>query len=236
MIKLAICEDNEVLLNQIGDVIEKKYADELSVYRFTTAFSISTFVMEEMKGDVGILLMDIKIGDDNGIDVAKQIQEWYPHIKVIFLTGYIDFSRDIFQAEPIYFLVKPLEAVRLYEAIDKAIDLIHKEMSDSITLRYRGEVINIITNNIIYIESDKRLLHIHENGRTVTTVMKMEELMKQLPAKYVRCHQSYAINMDKIRNISMTGVEVCTGEELPVSRGRYKEAREQFLKYMGYKL
>ena len=109
-------------------------------------------------------------------------------------------------------------------------------MSDSITLRYRGEVINIITNNIIYIESDKRLLHIHENGRTVTTVMKMEELMKQLPAKYVRCHQSYAINMDKIRNISMTGVEVCTGEELPVSRGRYKEAREQFLKYMGYKL
>ena len=236
MIKLAICEDNEVLLHQLGDVIEKKYSDVLSVYRFATAFSILTFVMEEMKRDVGILLMDIKIGDDNGIDVARKIQELYPHIKVIFLTAYIDYSRDIFQAEPIYFLVKPIDNSRLYEALDKAIDLIRKEMADSITLRYRGEVINIITGNIIYIESDRRVLYIHENGRTVTVVMKMEELLGQLPPRYVRCHQNYAINMDKIRNISITGVEVCTGELLPVSRGRYKEAKDYFLKYMGHKL
>ena len=41
-----------------------------------------------MKPDGQIILLDMKLGSINGVDVLKKIRRKYPHLPVIMVTGY----------------------------------------------------------------------------------------------------------------------------------------------------
>ena len=55
-----------------------------------------------------ILIMDVNLKDGNGIETVKEIQQLHPKLKVIYLTGIIDYATSIFETNPAYFLVKPI--------------------------------------------------------------------------------------------------------------------------------
>lgn len=90
-------------------------------------FSFVSYVMDEAKGNVDLAIMDISIGEDNGVQIIKSIHEKYPHIKVIYLTSYIKYAEDVFETNPVYFLVKPIKDERLFAAIDRAITQIKRK-------------------------------------------------------------------------------------------------------------
>lgn len=58
----------------------------------------------------------------------------------------------------------------------------------------------------------------------------MEEALAE--QDFVRIHKSYVVNLKHIRNIFKDTVTLENGEELPLSRHRSKELRQQFLTYM----
>ena len=47
-------------------------------------------VMERIKPDFQIVLLDMKLNSVGGLEVLKQITEQYPHLPVILMTGYRD--------------------------------------------------------------------------------------------------------------------------------------------------
>ncbi|MFS0655576.1 response regulator transcription factor [Bacillus sp. 179-C3.3 HS] len=77
-----------------------------------------------------VILMDLNLGDINGMDIAKQILETHPHVKIIIYTGYeVD---DYFE-----------EAIRagLHGAIsktetkDKIIEYIHRTLQGEVVIQ-----------------------------------------------------------------------------------------------------
>lgn len=146
---------------------------------------------------------------------------------------YIDNAKYIFEVEPVYFLTKPIADEKLVVAIDRAIEKINAEDKRTIAIVTKGMVSNIKVDEICYLESDKRTLYLHLNNEVRTANIKMQDVLNRLPDTFIQCHQSYAVNMDKIKNLSMDGAQLYDGKIVPVSRQKYSTVRMRFLKYVG---
>ncbi|MBQ7203391.1 MAG: response regulator transcription factor [Eubacterium sp.] len=236
MYKVVACDDNHEITNYLEKIVRENYFSDINIVTFQTSFSLLDYVFDTAKGNVDILLIDIDLGDDNGIDIAEQIKQRYPHIKVIFITGYIDYARDIFEAEPCFFLVKPIDEGRLIQALDKAVSLIKEDRQRCISIVSRGEIRNLQLSQIRYIENRNRTLIIREKNLDFEVHMKLGKFEEQLPENFVRCHQSYVVNLDHIRELTIDGANLYSGELVPVSRSKYADVKQAFLRYLGQKM
>ena len=87
--------------------------------------------------------------------------------------------------------------------------------------------------DILYLQSDKGYTTFFiENGERllVSKVIKVYEAL--LPAsQFIRCHQSYLVNMRYIRKYYKEGVlELTTGERIPVAERRREQVQQWLMK------
>ncbi len=80
-----------------------------------------------------IVILDVVIGDDIGVDVARFITENLPQTRVISISGHSDFAyvHDMFIHGCVDYLLKPLEPHQLLSALKKAIDSITSESTQA---------------------------------------------------------------------------------------------------------
>lgn len=97
-------------------------------------FTDATEGLERLKDySFDLVLLDLMIGQTNGINVLKKIKETIPQIQVIMMTafGSIRTSVEAMKQGSFTYLTKPLDIEELCVHIDKALDV--KKMSDEIT-------------------------------------------------------------------------------------------------------
>lgn len=233
---IVVCDDDLQVCREIKATIQKKYSritieitDDINEY----AERLKTKKMQVPD----IVIMDIRWDEkdeenSDGIKMSVKLQTLYPKLKVVFLTGFIQYATDIFDARPSAFLVKPISEAKLYETIDKLVNEIRTEKSDILSLQCSGGVVNVSVSDIIYLESNKHELILYLNEGKQHVWMKLEEMMPQLPDYFLRIHQSFAVNANYIQKFGAMNVLLMNGKELSISRSRYKTAKEGFFDYL----
>lgn len=234
MTKIAICDDNVELCGYLKELLTEEFAQNVSVSIYN---NIKEMLVDYESGKernvADILLMDIEVDGVNGIDVVEELQRRYGGLKVIFITGYVDYSTEIFRVNPSNFLIKPIEKDKLREAVIKAICELEEEDKDCFVVTSKGNVFKLRARDILYFESEKRTVILHSRYDSWTIYRKLDEVQKELPDYFLRCHQSYLVNMNEIKSLKPLKVELYEGEEVPISRPKYKEAKERFLNFIG---
>lgn len=233
---IVVCDDDLQVCSDIKATIQKKYSgftvketDDIKGY-------YSRLVKKEEKTP-DMVIMDIRWDENDeensdGIKMSVKLQTLYPKLKIIFLTGFIQYATDIFDARPSAFLVKPINEEKLYETIDKLMNEIRAEKSEVLSLQCAGGVVNVKVCDIIYLESNKHELILHMNGEQQHVWMKLDEMLPQLPDYFLRIHQSFAVNANYIQKFGAMNVILMNGKELSISRSRYKTAKEGFFDYL----
>ena len=173
--------------------------------------------------------------ENSEIATARVVQELFGDVKVIFSTGKLECAEDIFEANPVYLLVKPVKQEKLYEAIDRALEQLRAREAAVVTLISKSFIARVDAEDIWYVESERRVLTVHSSEEDISVNMKLSELEERLPGYFLRVHQSYLVNMKQIRFFSAKGVELADGKVIPVSRPRYTAAKEAFLAFLGEK-
>ena len=72
-------------------------------------------------------------------------------------------------------------------------------------------------------------LHYEAGYDNITTAQKQLE-----PYGFVRIHQSFLVNMKYIQKISGYHVYLTTHKDLPATKARYQEVKDQFFEYIEY--
>ncbi len=57
--------------------------------------------------------------ENSGFEMAQYIGKNYPSVLILFVTGHADFTLDSYDFEPVDFLVKPINLLRLERAIGR---------------------------------------------------------------------------------------------------------------------
>jgi len=88
MIKITITDDHFVVLQGIETMLE----DEANIQ--VIAMNENAYqTMKSLENEQpNVLLLDINLPDENGIDLAQKITSLYPEVKIIALTNYEDIS------------------------------------------------------------------------------------------------------------------------------------------------
>lgn len=107
---IYICDDDALFASSLCAKVQQLFP---SSFQISVFHSIRTLQAAAEKTPPNIALLDIQLGQDNGISLAKQLFPSPSQTQVIFITGYIEYCSDVYETEHIYFLLKPLDPVLL---------------------------------------------------------------------------------------------------------------------------
>ncbi len=115
--RMAICDD----ISEALDTAENMARDwanlrgfELEIDRFSSA---PDFFADYENGRYDILLLDIEMGDMNGVTLAKNIRKKSETVQIIFITGYSDYISDGYDVAALHYLMKPLKRAKIFEVL-----------------------------------------------------------------------------------------------------------------------
>lgn len=91
----------------------------------------------------------------------------------------------------------------------------------------------LLEGQVLYIETKGHKNYFHlTDGRIFSIYRKLDELEQDFSGMdFLRCHQSYLVNMYYIDKISSYVLTLTSGEQLSVPKARYKEVKKQFSAY-----
>lgn len=230
MIKIAICDDKAVMC----DLLRKKVAIKLE--EWNESFQITCYgnAAELLNSpmDFSIIFLDIQMPGLDGVELAKRLRKQELDTAIIFVTVLKDCMLDAFEVEAIDYICKPVDEGRLEGALKRALKRIKKEEGQALFIRTAKWCKSIKIDTIYYCEVINRKIYLHTKTGVIDYYGKMEEVERQLDHRFIKCHRSYLVNLDYIKEYKKGQIIMENGEQAPVSRLRHQEIMEAMLHYM----
>lgn len=235
--QIAVCDDEMTELNKLRLCLErwqKQHPDfSLEVEYFTGAAELKTlFHAGEYQPD--LLLLDIYIGDETGIDVAEEYRKMGTEGAIVFITASKEHALEAFGVNALQYLVKPLKAAALYSILDSLFIGRHKARRSCILLRIDGQMCRVVVDGIIYCRAQGKKQYLHfQHGEQKQLRLSMTELYEKLADRqqFVRVGASYIVNLDHIDSLDAQKICMDNGEQIFLPRGAYQPLREQYFRY-----
>lgn len=91
----------------------------------------------------------------------------------------------------------------------------------------KGRKVFLEQQQIVYLERSKRITHIHTEEGVISTSEKLEDLLNRVRGEmFIRCHNSFAINLKHVTSYSRTAAALTGGKLIPISRKYCKSTRK----------
>ncbi len=232
--RLAVCEDDQIVRDGIcrfcGETLtEENIAHEIA--SFSSAEELEAFLETGEQG-FDLLVLDIKLEEKNGLELAKEVRRRNDRVSILFITGYEEYALAGYEVQPVHFLLKPLDWEKLREILLK--DWRQKHRAQTVLLEKGRRKIRLAVHSILYVETDGShgVQIILEDG-SVKFPAGMGELEGMLPkGQFVRCHNSYIVNPGRVQECTRQSFYLDDGEhKLPVSRKYLNACQKAFVSY-----
>jgi DNA-binding LytR/AlgR family response regulator len=235
-LKIGLCDDDNIFLNYLEKQIRAYFGTSNDI----TVSSLRPLELSKQIADKSfpydIFITDIDMGIFNGIEFAKQINRINSSCIIIFISNYLNFATEVYDAWHIYFVLKSDIEMRLTKALDKAMLTYSNQENKCIKLRYQNVDHIIPCKNITHIETLGRYLYLYDEKQSYKYIYSLKSISEELTASFIRCHNSYIINMNYIRSVSRTDCTLTTGFTIPISQTYLKGFQAAYLKYISDKL
>lgn len=234
MIKIALCDDDPAVRDELVAFLNQYRAQrgcELAVATFQNPLDLLDAIERDTRFDV--LLLDILMPGQNGIETAREIRRFDNDVKIIFLTSSSEFAVQSYTVNAFYYQLKPLRPESFFSLLDSVLEVCGRERDSSLILRCRDGITRVEPKRIEFCEVNHRTLFIHLiSGKVLESVGSLDKLEELLAGYscFLRFHRSYLVNLDYVQNISYRTVTMSCLAEIPVPRGKYEEIKNAFLK------
>lgn len=235
MIKAAFCDDDPLMVDEISSLFNQYCAERNQKITYMVFESPLELLAETEKGThFDILLLDVIMPGQNGMNVAREIRQHDHTVKIIFLTSSSEFAVESYAVDAFFYHVKPIEAEAFCRLMDSAISECEKEKQGSLILRCKSGITRIVLEKLVYCEVIGRTLVFHmEGGTSLESTGSLDELSSELAqcGSFLRPHRSFLINMEYIRSISYKAIVMDNQEKIPIPHGKCSEIKKQYLDY-----
>ncbi len=238
MLNIFVCEDNTAHRRTIIKIIQNTILiDELDM-QLVLDVGDPYVLLEKVKTsqNMGIYFLDINLNHKmNGMKLAQRIRLFDPRGFIIFITAHSELSYMTFQyrVEAMDFILKdnPAEIkVKIRECLLNAIErytLQTNKTHNVYAIEVGGRKINIDYDDIFFFETSRNIhkVILHAKDRQIEFSSTIKELTNTLGSNFVRCHRSFLVNKNNIKEIDTKNriIYFTNGETCIISTRMMKE-------------
>lgn len=233
---IALCDDEPALLARTQRLLETHLAAQ--PHQIRTFSDADSLLQEAAVHPFDLAVLDIQLGQENGIELAQHLLVCCPTCQIIFLTAHIAYCQDVYDVEHIAFVLKQEMDTRLPPALTRACARRSRPLSARTNgrLLVLGEPVHAFQlpeGDILYLERRVRTTWVHTLGGTLSTSEKLENLLARLDSvSFCQTHKSFAIHWPYAKRYEKGTIQVQDGTVLPISRAYSAAVRKSFLGYM----
>lgn len=235
MLKIAICDDEKIFLDQIHDMTSQLLTD-IAVLHEINCFSSGEELYQILEKDIefDIAFLDIYMGNMSGIDLGEQIRNHFQNTKtiIIYISSYDNRAKEVFHFNTFRFLSKPIDLSLFKEALLSAYGLWTDSHSKYLIIKDPTiGFLSLKLQNIMYLEVTRsHRIDVVTTKQRFTAYEKLSSFYEQLSsANFLQIHHSCMINSDYIKQMTYEKVTMADGRVLPISGPKRKIIRNQYL-------
>lgn len=193
-----------------------------------------------------IALVDIRMPRMDGLELAQQLAGLPHPPAIVFVTAYDEFALKAFELAAVDYLLKPVRAPRLLEALKKARRLVSADFSaiapagrTRLRVVERGQVILVPIDGLIYLRAEQKYVTARTAEREYLLEESLAHLEREFADRFVRIHRNCLVAQAAVSGVlreldSGEGGEAHwaltlkgVSEHLPVSRRQWPGVKER---------
>ena len=198
-----------------------------------------------------VLLLDIRMPEIDGIEVAEHLLKLEAPPAVIFTTAYDNYALKAFEVNAIDYLLKPIRAERLAPALEKARSLTGARLDalkaaagkarTHLAITDRGRIVLVPVAEVAYLKAELKYVTVRTADKEYLIEESLTRLEQEFGARFVRIHRNCLVARDfvtgfqRVHDSGDEGENAGSGwvvmlrglsETLPVSRRQHHVIKE----------
>ena len=227
MLNIAICDDEIVLANQIEQIIlmfAHNNQENINVDVFYTGDDL----IDSLNNNVyDMIFLDIELGNTTGIDLGNKIRNEFCDYacKIVFISAKTGYEMQLFDIQPLNFLVKPISSVDIVRCLKLVIKILEKENT---IFEYKSnyQLNRVKIKDILYFESYLKKIKIVTINHEDYFNDNLDSVKMRLPNFFFKPHRSYLVNYNHVTKITRDNIFINDiNKKIPLSKNNVKQVQ-----------
>jgi len=231
-LRIAICDDEEYYREYMKKMMEEYLIKKRVLFDIDTYMDgIGLFQRKSNLYKYDVIFLDIGMPDKNGMETAYEIRKNNSEVDIVFITIIKQYVFEGYKVGAVRYIMKKDMEQLLPECLDA---LLQKHLRSGRKMKFpfvKGER-TVRLEDILCIEIQSHRLRFTLKDEILYMYGQIGKLELQLADCYfVRCHQSFLVNLQHIASINNYIICLSNGTEIPVSRAKSIEVKNCYLRY-----
>ncbi len=225
MLNFVICDDNKTILERLSKMLEsifmeQNYDAEITL-KCTEPQELVNYIKEN---SVDVVILDINLKSNvSGLQIAEELRKFNKNFYLIFTTGHLEYALLAYQVKTFDYIPKPVTMERLENTVRRVFEDVSTNTSQTRFIRIPNKKIVIKISEVLYLKKDGMKIIYHTITANYEAYSSFSKIELTLPNNFVRCHKSYVVNVNHVKNIlENKNLIVLTNDETCLIGPKYK--------------
>lgn len=235
MLKIAICEDEEIFAEKLKSIINSR------LIKVDLDYIIHIFISgEELLDKINtnqerydVIFFDIQLPGIDGTETARKVREIDDVALFIFITSMNHEIYKILNLRLFNFVRKSHFVLEIISVLDNLLDNF-SELVKYYTFPTEDGSVSLKLYEILYFEVLNRYVIIHTTNKSYTT---KHRTLSDIPINlednnFFEIYRGIMVNLNQIKNINENTITLVNGQDLFIARRKIKPFNDMYFKFL----
>lgn len=147
--------------------------------------------------DPDVVLLDIRMPGRDGLSTARALAALPVPPAVVFTTAFGDFAAEAFDVAAVHYLLKPVSAERLAQALDR----VTVAAQPTLLVSRGSQVQRVALADVLYVQAEAKYLTVHTCGGQWLLEDSLAHLESRLASHLLRIHRALLVNVQHLSGL-----------------------------------
>lgn len=232
MFHIAICEHEAEERRRLAALAHRYLAVRPGLHGRVCLFRTGRELLAAGR-EFSVCILDAELEGGDGFEIGRGLKERCPQTELLFFSGLRSPARalEAYRLCAVQYLSAPAEERMLFDALDRALARQGGAQARRIALNSTVGLVNLLVSDIVYAKSSGHRVSffLRDGGRLDSKCLRVSfgSLMEPLLENgFLRCHDSYVVNLSYVVQLTAEGILLADGKTVPVSTKKRTLVRE----------
>ena len=230
MLKIAVCDDTKEECALIVEYTSAFFTEQgrevhIDIYGNGTQ-------LLESGTQYDLYLLDVMMPGITGIETAARLGNGCR--AVVFITSSLEAAVDGYSVNAAGFILKPVERKSFWATMERVVRRRLGVKKAVLPVVHNRVNVELPLERLAWFENRLHRVFVKlADGEILSVNQKLSELQLVLEphSQFLRCHQSYLVNLDYVDKLEDSCFYMKDGQMIPISRNFYKQSKNAYYHY-----